>query len=37
MNGRPDPATDLVRDVVDGYLAEDDALSVRASGPRGWV
>lgn len=26
MNGRPDPATDLVRDVVDGYLAEDDAL-----------
>jgi predicted O-methyltransferase YrrM len=27
MNGRPDPgATDLVRDVVDGYLAEDDSL-----------
>ena len=26
MNGRPDPATDLARDVVDGYLAEDDAL-----------
>ena len=26
MNGRPDPLTDLVRDVVDGYLAEDDAL-----------
>ena len=27
MNGRPHPgATDLVRDVVDGYLAEDDAM-----------
>src|SRR3954467_13676784 len=27
MNGRPDPgATDQVRDVVDGYLAEDDSL-----------
>ena len=26
MNGRPDPATDLARDVVDGYLAEDDAM-----------
>ena len=27
MNGRPDPGvTNLVRDVVDGYLAEDDAM-----------
>ena len=27
MNGRPDPGvTNLVRDVVDGYLAEDDSL-----------
>ena len=27
MNGRPEPGVpDLVRDVVDGYLPEDEAL-----------